>query len=609
MVQGLGEAKHDKVTTNIWSFGQVGVQEESGCLAGIAELLVHEQPVILAFYGSLYRTPEDMSAQESASNSVMNLLRSYVEEGMEFLHRLRGEFVIALWDGSIATFFLATDRFRVHPLFYYHGAGYLMFASRITSMRACPFPMEVTVNPEAVIDVAVSSVIPTPRTIFRKIYKLPPAHVLTYRAGEVKIEPYWELNFTHSCDTRESDLACDLKTHLTEAIAIRLGYDGASERIGTCLSGGIDSSTVTGVLTRLTKRSIKSFTIGFGEERFNELEYAQIAAKAFGADHHTYFVTPQDTYDALPVLADAFDEPFANASAIPMYFCSKLAKAHGVNVLYAGDGGDELFAGNERYISQRVFDYYYQIPNWLREALVKPVVFGLAKSLRWNLFAQGRKYIQRASIPYPERISSYGLLSLMPITELFEQEILLEVGSNYDPNALISEYYHQAPARTDLDRHLYLDLKLSISDNDLFKVTRMSTAAGVVVRFPFLDHRLAEFAAAIPAKIKMRGTQLRSFFKNAYADLLPLETLTKQKHGFGLPIPIWLRTNRQLNDLMHDLLLSPQSLQRGYFRRKAVEELVARHQVDKTSFYGTVLWNLMILELWHRSSGVSAPGR
>jgi asparagine synthase (glutamine-hydrolysing) len=170
----------------------------------------------------------------------------------------------------------------------------------------------------------------------------------------------------------------------------------------------------------------------------------------------------------------------------------------------------------------------------------------------------------------------------------------------FEPDTYVHAHYAQAPARTELDRQLYVDLKLAISDNDLFKVTRATEAAGITVRYPFLDHLLAEFAATVPASIKMRGTNLRSFFKRAYADLLPSKTRLKKKHGFGLPIPVWLRTDRRLNELMHELVLGARSVQRGYFRRRALEELVKRHQTDQTSFYGTVLWNLMILELWHR---------
>jgi asparagine synthase (glutamine-hydrolysing) len=189
---------------------------------------------------------------------------------------------------------------------------------------------------------------------------------------------------------------------------------------------------------------------------------------------------------------------------------------------------------------------------------------------------------------------------MVSMAEFFEDDFLAAVGKDCDPYAAIRSCYLQAPARCALDRQLYIDLKLTISDNDLFKVTRMTEAAGVAVRYPFLDHRLAEFAARVPARLKMRGRRLRSFFKKAYADLLPQEVRAKQKHGFGLPIPVWLRTNRQLNDMMRELVLGAATVQRGYFRRKALEDLVERHRTDTTSFYGTILWNLMMLELWQR---------
>jgi asparagine synthase (glutamine-hydrolysing) len=353
-------------------------------------------------------------------------------------------------------------------------------------------------------------------------------------------------------------------------------------------------------LTQLAKRPIKSFSIGFDERPFNEINYARIAAKAFGAEHYEYFVTPQDACDVIPILVESFDEPFGNASAIPTYFCAKTAAEHGVDILYAGDGGDELFAGNERYATQRLFDYYGGIPLWLRNLVVKPTAFALADALKWNFFVKGKKYIERASIPYPERLFSYGFFRIVPLAEFLEYDFLEAIGKNYDPYRTITSYYFQAPAGSELDRQLYIDLKLAIMDNDLFKVTRMSEEAGVAVRFPFLDQRVAEFAATIPANVKMRGRKLRSFFKKAYSDLLPREILNKKKHGFGLPIPLWLRTNGHLNEMMQDMVLSSRAQQRGYFRKKALAGLVKSHKVDETSFYGTVLWNLMVLELWHR---------
>jgi asparagine synthase (glutamine-hydrolysing) len=446
-----------------------------------------------------------------------------------------------------------------------------------------------------------SSIIPTPKTIFKEIKKLPGGHFLTYRRGETHLEPYWKTGFLNPSTEKESILIQDLKTHFTDAVSVCLDVDEDSNHIGTFLSGGVDSSTLTGVLTKLVKHPVKSFSIGFDEERFNEINYARIAARAFGAEHYEYFVTPADTYDAISIVLSAIDEPYANASAIPAYFCAKMAKEHGVDVLYAGDGGDELFAGNERYATQRLFDYYQRIPPAVRNVLVEPLVLSLADALKLDFLIKGGRYIHRANLPYYERISSYDFFNIVPLTEFIGENLLVDISRNYNPYEIVDDYYHQAPANNNLDRHLFIDWKLTLTDNDLIKVTRMTEAAEVTVRFPFLDSKLVEFSTKVPAYIKMRGRKLRSFFKNAYSDLLPLEIRKKKKHGFGLPISFWLRTDKRLNNLMHDLVLSPQSLQRGYFKEKALEQLIEVHKTDDTSFYGTVLWNLMILELWQRN--------
>jgi asparagine synthase (glutamine-hydrolysing) len=189
----------------------------------------------------------------------------------------------------------------------------------------------------------------------------------------------------------------------------------------------------------------------------------------------------------------------------------------------------------------------------------------------------------------------------VPITDFFENGLLDSIGKEYNPYAIYTSYYFQAPAKNNLDRHLFIDWKLTLADNDLIKVTRMTEVAGVTVRYPFLDYPLAEFSTKVPSRIKMRGTNLRSFQKKAFADLLPSEILKKKKHGFGLPIPFWLRTDDRLNEMMRDLVLSSRSVQRGYFKKKALEKLIEDHRNDETSFYGTILWNLMMIELWHRN--------
>lgn len=587
-----------------WCIGKgpagLGAHPFGARMAGGAEAAAQGKPLALAFHGSLYRLKDLCPAGPGGVDPYTVLLNLYLQSGMAFVQKLLGEFSLAVWDGRDETLYLTTDRFRVHPLFYYQDRDKLIFASRMKSLLACPFPVDRTINVEGLLDVLGSSVIPTPKTIYQDVRKLPAGHILTCRRGETSVASYWDINFLQTDDAPEAELAHKLTSIFSEAVACRLEADGGGDRIGTFLSGGVDSSTITGVVTQLTGRPVKSFSIGFGEQRFNEISYARLAARAFNAEHYEYFVTPQDTYDAIPVLMEAFDEPFANASAVPTYFCARLAREHGVDILYAGDGGDELFAGNERYATQGLFEYYHRIPAWLREPVLKPLVFALAEGLKLNLFIKGKKYIQRAGIPYVERLSSYGFFKIVPIADVLSDDLMRACGTAYDPSALSRAYYAQAPARTNLDRHLYIDLKNAIMDNDLLKVTRMTEAAGVTVRFPFLDHRVAEFAATVPAHVKMRGRNLRSFFKHAYADLLPAETRAKTKHGFGLPIPVWLRTDTRLNEMMRDLVLSPATVQRGHFRKKALEELVARHQTDETSFYGTALWNLMMLELWLR---------
>ena len=597
-LEAVGEGVKS-MSSCIGSMG-MGTRGGAGQLSGVAETNCDRHALTLAFHGSLYNPKELFASAPGHGNVFHELLELFRKNGIEFLRRLRGEFALGVWDGSRETLHLATDRFRVQPLFYYRDEEKIVFASRMKGIVACLDAQSRLVNGKAVVHMAAFSVIPTPETIFNDVMKLPPGHVLSYCKGDMRIKPYWEISFDQEKSADESDLAEELKSHFRDAVAVRVASEGTSRRIGTFLSGGVDSSTLTGVLTQIAEKPVKSFSIGFNEDKFNEISYARIAARAFGSEHFEYFVKPRDVLDAIPVLMESFDEPFANASSVPTYFCAKLAKENGIAVLYAGDGGDELFAGNQRYADQRLFDYYCEIPGWLRSLLVKPLVFALADASNVPLFLKAKKYIERASIPYPQRLTSYGFYKTFPMRDLLTADFLDSVGQEYDPDAAFHRCYYEAPAKTELDRQLYLDLKISISDNDLFKVTRMVDATGLAVRFPFLDHVLAEFAASVPARVKMRGRQLRSFFKKAYAELLPAEVRAKTKHGFGLPIPNWLRTDRDLNDLMHETVLSPRSVQRGYFRREALEKIIELHRNDETSFYGTVLWNLMVLEMWHR---------
>lgn len=604
MTGRLARGANRHVTTVIEGSVAFGATGYLGRHSGVARAILHTRPLVLAFYGSLYNFDELFSGQANdQSDTAAKLLNLYAGEGIRFLNRLRGEFVVAIWDGQEERLYLAVDRFRVCPLLYYQDNEKLVFASTMPALRACPVLAPLTINPHAVLNVVTFSVVTSPQTIFSQVQKLSPGHLLVFQKGEALVTPYWDISFLKRSTDETVELTQLLKSHFLDAVKCRSAVDEGVSRLGTFLSGGIDSSTVTGILKSTSHSEIHSFSIGFGEQRFNEMDYARIAARHFGVVHQEYIVSPQDARDAISTVLDYCDEPFANASAIPTFYCAKLAKDHGIDILYAGDGGDELFAGNERYKEQRKFDYYGQIPGWFRSLCMQPLVNTLSEVTGWNLLVKGRKYIQRANEPYPDRLWTYGFFKLMPVEKFIHSDLLQALGLRCDPYESMRRHYLQAPAKNELDRQLYVDLKLAIGDNDLIKVTRMAEAAGVTVRFPFLDHRLAEFAASVPAALKMKGTQLRTFFKDAYADLLPLAIRKKTKHGFGLPIPIWLRTDRVLNDMMYDLVLSPRSIQRGYFKKTVLEDIIERHKTDETSFYGGMLWNLMMLELWHRRHG------
>lgn len=566
--------------------------------SGAAHAEVNGASVALVFSGTWF--PPREGAPADGEPPAARMLRAYVERGLPGVTRAMGETSVAIWDGRTESLHVVTDRFRIQPIVFTSYGDSFAFASRMASLRRAPGTMRLTIEAESIVDMIGSSIVPSPRTIYREVEKLPPAHVLTRRGQRLESAPYWDISFASPSRDPERALASRVRERLEEAVRARLEAVGSKARTGAFLSGGIDSSTVAGLLTKITGRPTSTFSIGFAEQEFNELRYAGIAARHFGTEHHEYRVTPEDVVAAIPALLDGPDEPFGNASAVPTYFCAKIAHDAGIGVLFAGDGGDELFAGNKRYAQHRIFEYYGHVPAPLRDRIIPPVVSALADATRLSPFVWGRKYIQRAQIPLPERLTSYGFYRTVPIQELYRPEFLAKVGPEYRPSWAFHGHYRRAPAPDPLTRQLYADLKVAISDNDLIKVTRMTAAAGIGVQFPFLDAGVAEVAGSVPSGLLMRGRTLRTFFKRAYADFLPAETLQKTKHGFGLPIPVWLRTDRTLNALMRDSILGPSSRVLEFLRRDTVETLLSRHEADTTSFYGTALWNLVVLELWLR---------
>jgi asparagine synthase (glutamine-hydrolysing) len=518
----------------------------------------------------------------------------YARLGPAFVEKLRGDFSLLLWDRRQKTLLAAVDGFSIRPLVYYQDSRVLLVATRIDTLLASgEVPRDI--NPRALAKYVNYTVNLAPDTVFQRVDRLLPGHLLLASARETQSRRYWDMQYAPDRKAGERELASRLESAVAESVAAHCKND-AFPGLGAFLSGGTDSSTVVGMMTRLGRGAARSFSIGFEEQRFNELEYARITARHFQADHHEYLVNAADCMDAIPEMVHYFDEPYGNSSAIPTYFCARLAAQNGVRALLAGDGGDELFGGNERYLTDKIFGLYQGVPRLLRKGLVEPALSLLPPR---GLLRTARSYIRRSNLPQPERFFSYNPLAENPAAAIFEDDFVAALG-DYDVLETCARHYWQGPARDHLDRLLYLDVKITLADNDLLKVTRMSELAGVRPRFPFLDRDVAAMSGSIPARLKVKGFTKRYLFKRAFRNLLPIEVIRKTKHGFGIPVAVWMKTDRRMRELTRDVLLSPRAFQRGYIRREYIEELFRKHESDETAFYGDTLWTFLSLELWFR---------
>jgi asparagine synthase (glutamine-hydrolysing) len=405
------------------------------------------------------------------------------------------------------------------------------------------------------------------------------------------------MTYPEDAQDRNKQLARELLERMEQAVCLN-SSDLPVSRFGCFLSGGTDSSSIVGLATRVKKQPITSISIGFEEERFNELEYAYIAAGHFRSQHVVARLGPDDAFRILPKMVALYDEPYANSSVIPTYHCQMLARERGLEVMLAGDGGDELFGGNERYRTHQVYELYKKIPGVFRRSLIEPL-FSKISSRAPGLRGKVRRYIETANTPNPERYFRWALLQYFVPEQILGSALPFRNGHR-DLLAIARAHYKAAPANDEMNRLLYIDIKMTLSDNDLPKVARAAELAGIKVRFPFLDHPLVEFSGRIPACLKVRGLEKRYLFKRATRNLLPKAILNKKKHGFGLPIGLWLKTDQKMRATAEEVLRDPQTYQRGYFQRQFIEKIFAAMDQDNTPFYGDVLWPFLMLELWHR---------
>jgi len=524
----------------------------------------------------------------NADGLAQAVLAAYQQHGADVVRLLRGNFAMVILDAVQRRVLAAIDRMGIRSFYHATTEHGLVFGSTANPVAAHPW-VTTRLDPQALFDYIYLHVVAAPRSIYTGISKLPLAHSLQHHDGQTRTAQYWAPSFTTAPASDSKALEAELRSTMQSAVEQAIGSDAT----GSFLSGGLDSSTVTGFAAR-SARLQHAYTIGFQQPGYDESSYAKLAAAHFAADLRLYYLQPQDVAAGIGDIAAAYDEPFGNSSAMPTLACARNAAKDGIKTMLAGDGGDELFAGNERYAKQKVFDYYGNVPRWLR-ALVEPVAYGLGSSSRsplWKLY----RYIDQAKQPPRERmLEVFGQLKGMTAEFIFEPHWQQRIDPLL-PGQELQRTFDASPSSNSLDSMLYLDWKVTLADNDLRKVNRMCELAGVRVRYPMLDDALVELSTRVPPGVKLRGLALRDFYKRAFANFLPPQIINKRKHGFGLPFGEWLRTEPVLKELTQQALRSLQ--QRGIFRPQCIEHLVRSHQQDHAAYFGGMVWALVMLELW-----------
>ena len=523
----------------------------------------------------------------------------YRRDGLDrALAALRGSFSLVVCDARAREVILAVDRLGIEPLCYASVNGGLAFG-RSLDVVACHPQLRPRISAQSLFDYLYFHMIPSPATILENVAKLEPAQCARWRDDHMEARRYWNPEFAprkaHGNLPRDADLVPALDAAVAEAAQM-------NGRCGAFLSGGIDSSTITGLLARHSTGPAQAFSIGFDAQGFDESHYARLAARHFGVEHHEFRVTPQDIADHLPEVVCSIDEPFGNSSAIATYACAKFAAAAGMQRLLAGDGGDELFGGNTRYAKQHVFEVYHALPKGLRTAFIEPLVSGAWADSVWPV-RKLKSYVTQANTPLPDRLQSYAYLERLSPARMLHPAFLAQVDPS-QPMRHLRGCYAESKAEDVVDRMLYLDWKITLADNDLRKVGRACELAGIEVEYPWLDDRVVALSLRLPARMKVKGTQLRYYAKRALGSFLPRETIRKKKHGFGLPFGVWMRDHPALRALVDRALENLKG--RDILRPEFIDEALALQRDVHASYYGELIWVLVCLELWLESRNLPA---
>jgi len=566
-------------------------------LAGGHQPIFNEDRTVWIVYnGEIFNFPELRQELQkrghrfSTNSDTEVIVHLYEDLGSGCVDKLRGMFAFALYDERRRRLLIARDRLGKKPLHYALVNQQLLFGSEIKALLAVA-PDLAVINRQALMQYLYFGYIPDPLTAFLPIQKLPPGHLLEFEAGKIQVRKYWDLpQYSTYKPRNEEECLEELEHRLAEAVRIRLIADVP---LGAMLSGGTDSSTVVALMARASSRPVKTFSIGFRHDDFDESHYARMVAERFGTDHRELILEPK-VVETVEMLTRGLEEPFGDSSMLPTYYISCLARQH-VTVALSGDGGDELFAGYDRYSTQLKRQLFDRVPNWARRLFREQIFPRLPRTMR------GRKFSYNVSLPWRERYVDGiafvpGFERDMPLLSDDFRAVLRETG---DPQELMLSYFEHAPAQNPIDQMLYVDTKTYLAGDILTKVDRMSMATSLEVRVPMLDHVFVEWVTGLSTEWKVRNGQQKYILRKLAERVgVPREALYRRKQGFAVPLVDWMRN--ELKDMILTVLTEPRTLQRGYFAPNGVRQLLDehfRHRRDQSAR----IWRLLMLELWHRN--------
>ena len=570
----------------------------------IIDLATGHQPIVnedhtlwLVFNGEIYNYQELRDILKKKGHVFVSrsdtevIVHAYEEYGDDCVEHFNGMFVFAVWDAPRRRLFIARDRLGIKPLYYWAGLGQIVFGSELKAVIAHPdVPRELDLT--ALDQFLTLEYIPAPRTIFQGVRKLPPGHRLIFQDTKLTVEPYWDIRYRET-PADEATCVAMLADLIRDAVRMRMVSDVP---LGAFLSGGIDSSTIVALMSEACPTPVRTFSIGFDDQTYNELPFAREVAARFGTDHCEQVLQPDIAALAERLVAH-LDEPFADFSIFPTYLVSELA-SQSVKVVLSGDGGDEVFGGYETYVAQSMDRYYRWLPASLRQKALPTLVDRVPpQSAKKGLINKTKRFVEGGALPASLQHTRWMMfMADDQKTRLYRPELRASL-NGCEATSLLEGYFQQVAQLDPLAQQQYVDIKTYLVDDILTKVDRMSMAASLEARVPLLDHRIVEFALSLPPHMKLRRGRTKVILRDAMRGRLPEMVLNKPKEGFSIPLKHWLRG--ALQPLMMDLLAADCVQQRGYFEPQTVSRWVSEHLQGRAN-HSHRLWTLMVFELWHR---------